>query len=596
MGKKFDSYDYFILSLVLLVSIFIGLYQTLKVKFGFFLRKYRIGVKSDLKNAQSEIKNYLIAGGTMSAIPIAFSLLATNFSGNVLLGFPAEIYEYGTQFSLMILGISVTPIIGAFLTGPLFLRLNVMSVFEYFKLRYNSNLIRLIGVFCYFIRIVLSTAMYIYGPATTINYLTSVDGTWSIILIGSVATFYTTIGGIRAVIWTDVFQIVIMFTGILIVIFYGTYSIGGFQVLWQISELGGRINFFEFDTNLFIRQSTWALIIGNFSQFCMQYCIDQQMVQRFLAAKSKRTAQIALLMNIPGIIILLGICCFTGLVIFANYSQCDPLSNRQIKHPNQIVPYFVSEKLHAISGTSGLFLAAVLAAALSSVSSTLNSLASILWEDLLKRWSFFETLNDSKSTITTKILVILCGTLCTSLALLFVNAPSNIIQISGMINGAFTAPIIGLFILSSIFSFANIYGACIGTIAGLCVSIWLSFGTYLAKPKYPKLGVSRECCNSNATIACNGSYFIENSTLLFTQNKYLKEASNLIGFQKVYSISYHWYSLIPIIVTVFFGILISLATKGYKKRVARKYMLFNVQNNCKNMVEIEENIEFSTKL
>ena len=165
-----------------------------------------------------------------------------------------------------------------------------------------------------------------------------------------------------------------------------------------------------------------------------------------------------------------------------------------------------------------------------------------------------------------------------------------------MINGAFTAPIIGLFILSSIFSFANIYGACIGTIAGLCVSIWLSFGTYLAKPKYPKLGVSRECCNSNATIACNGSYFIENSTLLFTQNKYLKEASNLIGFQKVYSISYHWYSLIPIIVTVFFGILISLATKGYKKRVARKYMLFNVQNNCKNMVEIEENIEFSTKL
>jgi Na+/proline symporter len=145
----------------------------------------------------SEIKNYLIAGGNMNAIPIAFSLLATNFSGNVLLGYPAEIYEYGTQFWLTMFGIAATPFIGAFLTGPLFLRLNVMSVFEYLKVRYNSNLIRQIGVFCYFIRIVLSTAMYIYGPSTTVNSISNIDGTWSIILIGFVATFYTTIGGIR---------------------------------------------------------------------------------------------------------------------------------------------------------------------------------------------------------------------------------------------------------------------------------------------------------------------------------------------------------------------------------------------------------------
>ena len=198
MSSKFDSFDYLVLIVVLLISVIIGLYQTCTVAFKrIFKRKVNFQNEEENKNGISEIKNYLIAGGNMNAIPIAFSLLATNFSGNVLLGFPAEIYEYGTQFWMMMFGIAATPFIGAFLTGPLFLRLKVMSVFEYFKVRYKSNLIRQIGVLCYFIRIVLSTAMYIYGPSTTINSLSSIDGTWSIILIGMVATFYTTIGGIR---------------------------------------------------------------------------------------------------------------------------------------------------------------------------------------------------------------------------------------------------------------------------------------------------------------------------------------------------------------------------------------------------------------
>jgi Na+/proline symporter len=357
------------------------------------------------------------------------------------------------------------------------------------------------------------------------------------------------------------------------------------------SESGGRINFFDFDTNPFIRQSTFSIVIGTFSHFCMQYCIDQQMVQRFMAAKSKRTAQIALLLNIPGILMLLSICCVTGLVIFANFSQCDPLSNGQVKHPNQILPFFVSNKLNGIKGSTGLFLAAVLAAALSSVSSTLNSLASILWQDVLTRWKYFKSLNDSQSTFTTKILVILCGTLCTSLALLFVNVSSNIMQISGTINGAFTAPIIGLFILGSLVSFSNIPGAFIGTSAGLIVSIWLSLGTYLAKPKYPKLGVSLECCNSSVLIACNGVYFKENSSILFQQNSKLKEVSNLIRFDKIYAISYHWISLIPIIITLIVGIVISILTNGCKQKVDKKYMLFNKSNS---KIE-EENYELERK-
>lgn len=576
MQKTLTFYDYIVLTLVLVISLLIGLHQVLKQNYARLCISYKNKVKHE-KNKESEkpseIKNYLIAGGTMSTMPIAFSLLATHFSGNVLLGFPAEVYQYGIQFWMMAFGLVLTPIAGALLTGPLFLRLKVMSVFEYLRLRYNSNIIRLLGVLCYFIRIVLSTSMYIYGPSTTINALSSINPIASIILIGSVATFYTCIGGIRAVIWTDFFQVIIMFTGMLSIIGVGVYNVGGFKNLWLINYHGGRLNFFDFDLNPFIRQGFFPLVIGTFGQFSLQYCIDQQMVQRFLSAKSKRTAQTAVLLNVPGIVLLISICCFTGLVVFSAYAQCDPITEGNVKHVNQILPYFVSEKLHVINGVNGLFLGAVFAAALSSVSSTLNSLSSILWEDLLKRWRFFKKLNDKQSTFTTKLLVVICGTLCTCLGMMLTRASSNIIQISGTINGALSGPIVGVFLLSSMFSFSNVYGASIGVTIGLMTGLWLSFGAFFINPRYPKLGVSTECCNTNLT--CLNEYFYENSTLIFNLNKHAKEASNVYGFEKVYSISYHYFSIISIVVTIIIGILVSLITKGYKKKADRAFMLYN---------------------
>lgn len=83
----------------------------------------------------------------------------------------------------------------------------------------------------------------------------------------------------------------------------------------------------------------------------MSYAVDQQMIQRFSAAKTKKTAQVALLLNIPGIILLISICCFTGLVLYANFYDCDPLGNRVnsgVENPNQLLPYFVMQKFNSI--------------------------------------------------------------------------------------------------------------------------------------------------------------------------------------------------------------------------------------------------------
>ena len=86
-----------------------------------------------------------------------------------------------------------------------------------------------------------------YGPATTLSYLTDLDEKLAIALIGFIGTFYTTIGGLRAVIWTDLFQALVMFTSLFFITIKGLIDVDGFENLWRINSNGGRLNFFDFN-------------------------------------------------------------------------------------------------------------------------------------------------------------------------------------------------------------------------------------------------------------------------------------------------------------------------------------------------------------
>ena len=195
----------------------------------------------------------------------------------------------------------------------------------------------------------------------------------------------------------------------------------------------------------------------------MSYTIDQQMVQRFSAAKSKKTAQIALLLNIPGVMALVSLCCFSGLVLYANFSDCDPLTdeNSGVESSNQLLTHFVLKKFNEIPCILGLFMASIFCASLSSLSSALNSLSACLWRDFFSKLSFFKRNSEKHSLAITKCLVIVCGLVCTGMGFLISNLGTNLIQISSTINGALQAPIIGIFFLSCMFPFTNILGKCI---------------------------------------------------------------------------------------------------------------------------------------
>ena len=172
----------------------------------------------------------------------------------------------------------------------------------------------------------------------------------------------------------------------------------------------------------------------------MSYTFDQQMVQRFSAAKNKKTAQIALVLNIPGVVLLVSLCCFSGLVLYANFYDCDPLSdkiNSGVESSNQLLTHFVLKKFNDVPCVLGVFMSSIFCASLSSLSSALNSLSACLWRDFFIKLKFFKNYEENKKSLRiTKILVIICGIICTAMGFLISNLGSNLIQISSTINGS----------------------------------------------------------------------------------------------------------------------------------------------------------------
>jgi len=310
-----------------------------------------------------------------------------------------------------------------------------MSVFEYFELRFRSKRVRLCGMICYVVGTLFSTSLYIYGPGSALVALTDLDEKISICMIGAIATVYTAIGGIKAVIWTDFYQTIIMTSGLIIIIVKGLIDIGGFENMWQINLYGGRLQLFDFNPDPFIRQSFWSQSIGFMFALSLFYSVDQQMIQRFFASKNKKTAQRALVYHMPLIFSFFSLVCFAGLVMYANFFACDIISSEKISNSNQLLGYFVSNNLNGYPGVSGLFLGSLFCASFSSISSVLSSLSSIIWQDFCMLIPFFQKFNDTKSVFMTKSLVFTCGFLSTGFAILLAIIKSNLIILSSSLQG-----------------------------------------------------------------------------------------------------------------------------------------------------------------
>uniref|UniRef100_A0A3B5K1W8 Solute carrier family 5 member 5 n=1 Tax=Takifugu rubripes TaxID=31033 RepID=A0A3B5K1W8_TAKRU len=188
----------------------------------------------------------------------------------------------------------------------------------------------------------------------------------------------------KAVIWTDVFQTCVMLLGFLAIYIHGTILVGGPGKVLEIANNGSRINFDDFDPDPRKRYTFWTLSVGGALVWLAMNGVNQAQVQRYISCRTEKHAQWAVFVNQVGQYMIVGSAAICGIVMFAYYSDCDPLKSGRIASPDLYVPYFVLEIFQNLPGFPGLFLACAYSGTLSTVSTSINAMAAVTIEDLLK--------------------------------------------------------------------------------------------------------------------------------------------------------------------------------------------------------------------
>ncbi|XP_069941822.1 sodium-coupled monocarboxylate transporter 2 isoform X3 [Cherax quadricarinatus] len=503
----FTPVDYTVLSLMLVASAGIGVVSAIRSR------------------GKASTQEYLLGGRNMSPLPVAISLLGGWISAISFVGNPTEIYFFGTQLTTILLGTVPGSLFAGYIILPIFYKLKIVSINEYLELRFGSKLLRKLATTSLVLFTLTYLALSVYAPALIMSSVTQLSTWVSTLIIGSVCTFYITVGGVRAVVYTDVLQTLIMFGGVLLVVIVCSIDLGGIGNVWTIAERGGRIQFFE----LII-----GFVVGLFTLWIVLY--------------------------------------LSGLVAYATYRDCDPLTSGRIQKPDQILTFLVTDKLRYMTGMAGLFVAAVYGCVLSTHSSCGNSMACLVWEDFIKHHKYFSGLSDAKATNVVKLLSAALGLVAMCLSWIL-DKLGSVYVVSTSLNSALSGPLSGVFIAGICTPWVNTEGAIVGFITSLTFSLWMVIGKlYRGGGSPARLSLSTEGCPENLMNLANTtvSHSIISDTSLtdavyvnFTENDLLM--SNTSSIQRldsntIYEISYCYTGIIGIMITVVVGSLVSLCT------------------------------------
>ncbi|XP_072098107.1 sodium-coupled monocarboxylate transporter 1-like [Mobula birostris] len=543
-----QAWDYVVFASMLLVSTIIGIYFAYENK-----RAKRLTTE-----------DFLLGSRQISAFPVALSLAASFLSAITVIGGPAEVYLYGIMVVMFSLACLLTMTITCLIYIPLFYRLNIISTYEYINRRFGSA-VKYQVVFAFLLYMSIYLGIATYTPALALSEVTGVNLWTSIMTTGLVCTLYTTLGGIKAVLWTDVFQIYIMLAGLLALMIQGLIHSGGFGKVWKIAEEGGRLNFFDFDPDPRKRHTFWSTVMGGTFAWTAIYSCNQAQVQRYLACRSEKEAKMAVSLN--GVVMLLVTitACMCGVVMYAVYENCDPMEAKRITNPNQMAPLLVLEILSHVPGVPGLFIASTFSGTLSTISSGINAIAAIFVEDIIKpnskSWKHF---SESKRTLISKLLAMVFGLATMSMAGITSLFKENVMELARSVDGLILGPILGVFTLAALFPKCNGKGAFVGMLTGFSASVFLGVYSQLYPPAdrfIRKLKTSTAGCHLfNVTISdpMNRTSFITTMVKSPTSDK----TESII--ENIGSLSYGYYTPVGCLIAITIGLLTSLATGGAK--------------------------------
>ncbi|XP_001511285.1 sodium-coupled monocarboxylate transporter 2 isoform X1 [Ornithorhynchus anatinus] len=545
--KNFAPWDYVVFAALFIISSGIGVFFAIKER----------------KKATS--REFLVGGKQMTSGPVALSLTASFMSAVTVLGAPSEVYRFGSSFLLFFIAYAFVIIFTSELFLPVFYQSGITSTYEYLQLRFNK-LVRFAATFIYIVQTVLYTGVVVYAPALALNQVTGFDLWGSVFATGIVCTFYCTLGGLKAVVWTDAFQMIVMIVGFLTVLIQGTAYNGGLENVLDRSRNGSRLEILDFDVDPLRRHTFWTISVGGTFTWLGIYGVNQSTIQRCISCKTERQAKLALYLNLVGLWIILICAVFSGLIMYSQFKDCDPWTSGTISAPDQLMPYFVMEIFASMPGLPGLFVACAFSGTLSTVAASINALATVTFEDFVR--TCFPNLSDKLSTWISKGLCVIFGVICTSMAVA-ASLMGGVVQAALSIHGMCGGPMLGLFTLGIVFPFASWKGALGGLLIGISLSFWVAIGGFVypapASKTHPLVLSTDQCIQANGT-----GIFLPLAPSISSNRPSLADTW--------YSLSYLYYSAVGCLGCIVSGLIISLITGPSKGRDIEPRLIRPVAN------------------
>lgn len=436
---NFTALDYGILIAYLLVVAVLGVY---------------------VGRNQHSTKDYFLGGRKIPWWSIGISVMATQAGAITFIGTPGWGYEGGLERITTFINV---PLAMAFLIVtivPFFYRTNVYTAYEYLEKRFDKKT-RLLTGSLFLISRGLATGITLFAPALVLSVITGWNINFTIILMAVLSIAYTVFGGISAVIWTDVAQMIVLWFGAIISAIAIYLQIpGGWSEILQVSSDAQLLDAFDFSFDLSVEYSIWAGIFGGFFLHAAYFGVDQSQIQRVLTSKSVRESQYSLIFTgfllVPQMLLFL----FIGVMLYAFYSHTGAPQYDDI---NELFPRFIVNELPA--GISGLIIAGVFAGAMSSLDSALNSLSAVSIQGFYKKY-MKKNASEAHYLSASRWATILWGIYAMVFAF-FAGNLGPLIEVINKIGSYFYGSLLGVFILAIFTRRSNGLGAFTGVIAGM---------------------------------------------------------------------------------------------------------------------------------
>ena len=433
------------------------------------------------RKSQRSLRDYFLADRNIPWWAIGLSIVAAETSTLTIISTPASSYAGNFGFLQVVFGYLLGRIIICLIFIPQYFRGEMFTAYELIDRRFGKTLHR-VTASVFLITRAAAEGVRIFAISIVVGIALNLSDVYSIAIIMALTLIYTFEGGLAAVVWTDVVQMVIYVSGTVVGFITLTHLVpGGWGAIHAAAAQAGKLQVLDFSRDFFKTYTFWAGLIGGMFLTTASHGTDQLMVQRLLAARNERESKLALLSS--GLVILLQFSLFllVGAGLWVFYTRYAP--HTQFASGDRVFPRFIVDYMP--HGISGLLIAAILAAAMSNLSAALNSLSSTTMVDFYLRHR--PDASNRSQMLFSRAATVVWGVVLFALAMVS-RQSRNVLETGLALASVAYGGLLGVFLLGLLTKRARQTGAIAGMLCGLAVNAYIWKWTRIPWTWYVTLG------------------------------------------------------------------------------------------------------------